>query len=211
MHTPPVIVYSIWKLKIPSEKFIESWTSSFPPFPFPHNTILIGARESRHHIKGTIGIVKRKPKKSDVWEHTLFQIQLWSSFLYILIPMNKNDRNLGKCHLGTDNSPAMTNSEHCGTAHLQTKQNQDLSSLCRYKNLNFSKKWAGNLLSAQNNHLSLLSCPAYKTGNFSWTLSQSKAEICHQNQTYKPSTRCSDASWRKSTKLLFKYVLFNPY
>lgn len=70
-----------------------------------------------------------------MWEYTLFQTQLWSLFLYTLTPMNKNDRNVGKCHLGTDNSPLMTNPEHCRTAHLQTKQNQDLSSLCNIKTL----------------------------------------------------------------------------
>lgn len=134
------------------------------PLPSFHSLttlFLTGARESRHHIKGSIGTVKGKPKKPDMWEHTLFQIQPWSSFLYILTPMNKNDRNLGKCHLGTDSSPVITNSEHCRTAHVQTKQNQDFSSLCRYKNLNFSRKWAGNLPSYH--HLSLLSFPAYKT------------------------------------------------
>lgn len=72
--------------------------------------------------------------------------------------MNKNDRNWGKCHLGTDSSPVMTNLEHCRTARLQTKQNQDLSSLCRYKNLNFSKKWAGNLSSYHHYISAVMPC-----------------------------------------------------
>lgn len=146
MHTPPN--HCTLYIEIKRYHLKNSQKAEHPPLPPFHSLttlFLIGARESRHHIKVSIVTVKGKPKKSDVWEHTLFHIQPWSSFLYILIPMNKNDRNLGKCHLGTDSSPVMTNSEHCRTAHLQTKQNQDLSSLCRNKNLNFSRKWSGNL------------------------------------------------------------------